>query len=967
MPAASSGGAIVVKAVVPGWLSHPRRVSFPDPALLANAFALQPGSFRLAYRDDDNDLIELATAADLHECIDFFSFGGSNASSSAFPSTSASLAAVPAASITLRIEILVEYDGPALSEAGTGTGTGRGLSSAHSRNGGPATSVSRAETTISSAATDREGALARWKAEQDALAAQFSRLGARGPRGTTHLVPDDERIASEEAMHRAARDAEERNRDRRLWMIEQEAITVQLARAGLDPGGGGASGTSRQQQQHATRRRYSGNDVSSGDEWVRDRAFDLSRGLRQGEGGTEENGGREGEVLPAVDDVEDDDDWDRETVSSFVPFGGASRFPPADEDGGVGDHHFGAALGPRDDEALHPNFASHFIVTQPIQQQPYSTDREQAGPSLPLPAWDSSPMFSSPGSSMYSLGNGQGEADSSYGPTRSERARVEALFAPSEYGSSAYSNGQNGATTSEADYNAAAADSAAVWGGDNPPHDSFARSASGITSQEQAATPPAGQVSTLVTASTTLVNGEDSPQDFTCAVCMDAIDGVRYLCVQCEGYNLCETCEDDPGAKAASRRRKNSSAFDSALSTIGRTRRQNEYIPMLHDPNHVLLKIRPGATLPRTLGGIASVGSASGSSSNGTPPAQPPPPIAPPAPPLSIPSTPLPYLGRTREFVPRLPADGPTRLTRPDPPRHASEGSASTSSSSTAPARAHLVPPIHIPARSIPGFSVLGATVAPVQLPEINIPAVDFPSIQYPVLSLAPRSAPSAAPTEPSTASSAPQVAQFALQPPSFRRFDNVIERNHGVGCSHCGQLIPTGPGEAGVRWLCGNCPTVPGYNLCSDCEQDSASIHDPSHAFLRLTHRLQRPLPSLSSGLVPLLYLPKPDGEEHANEARSVVTRPEDRVEGGKHPTVVCDACGQKITDSWMLCCHCPVSFDLCRPCLVERDASTLARHNPSHVFLELKDSVDLDLLKQVTRFSSRRPRGLIEWDLYS
>lgn len=63
----------------------------------------------------------------------------------------------------------------------------------------------------------------------------------------------------------------------------------------------------------------------------------------------------------------------------------------------------------------------------------------------------------------------------------------------------------------------------------------------------------------------------------------------------------------------------------------------------------------------------------------------------------------------------------------------------------------------------------------------------------------------------------------------------------------------------------------------------------------------------------------------------------------------------------------HCPVSFDLCRPCLVERDASTLARHNPSHVFLGLKEPVDLDLLKQVTRFSSRRPRGLIEWDLYS
>lgn len=65
----------------------------------------------------------------------------------------------------------------------------------------------------------------------------------------------------------------------------------------------------------------------------------------------------------------------------------------------------------------------------------------------------------------------------------------------------------------------------------------------------------------------------------------------------------------------------------------------------------------------------------------------------------------------------------------------------------------------------------------------------------------------------------------------------------------------------------------------------------------------------------------------------------------------------------------HCPASFDLCRPCLVDRNASELARHNPSHVFLELKDSqsVDLALLKEVTRYTSRRPRGLLEWDLYA
>lgn len=62
----------------------------------------------------------------------------------------------------------------------------------------------------------------------------------------------------------------------------------------------------------------------------------------------------------------------------------------------------------------------------------------------------------------------------------------------------------------------------------------------------------------------------------------------------------------------------------------------------------------------------------------------------------------------------------------------------------------------------------------------------------------------------------------------------------------------------------------------------------------------------------------------------------------------------------------HCPTSYDLCRPCLVS-GASEAAGHNPSHVFAALKQNVDLQLLKDVTRITTRRPRGLIEWDLYA
>lgn len=278
-------------------------------------------------------------------------------------------------------------------------------------------------------------------------------------------------------------------------------------------------------------------------------------------------------------------------------------------------------------------------------------------------------------------------------------------------------------------------------------------------------------------------------------------------------------CETDPNAKLASRRRKqNSSTIGSAFSTLGgRTQRENEYIPMLHDSNHVLLKIKPGATLPGGFGRLGSGRVGGGNSSSSTPPA----PIAPPVPPLSRPTTPLPYVGRVREIPVRLPADGPTRLTRPEPLGRASSGGegtlseshSSSSSSSTGPPCSQLVPPIRIPAVSIPGFSVPGgASVAPVQIPEINIPAVNFPTISHPVISTTPTtSKPIPAPVP-----VPPRVMPFAVQPASFRRFDNVVERNHGVGCSHCGKLIPTGAGEEGVRWLCGNCPTVPGYNLVS-------------------------------------------------------------------------------------------------------------------------------------------------------
>lgn len=129
----------------------------------------------------------------------------------------------------------------------------------------------------------------------------------------------------------------------------------------------------------------------------------------------------------------------------------------------------------------------------------------------------------------------------------------------------------------------------------------------------------------------------------------------------------------------------------------------------------------------------------------------------------------------------------------------------------------------------------------------------------------------------------------------------------------------------------------------CSDCELESASIHDPSHAFLRLTHRLRRPLPSLNSGLVPLLYLPKQDGHEARAEGKeNGVVASRDQAggttqEGGKHAMIVCDACGQKITDAWMLCCKLahsgpvPIQQLMRAPALWNRSLSSVVRSLPA------------------------------------
>lgn len=443
--------------------------------------------------------------------------------------------------VTLRLEILVEYDGPALSEAGTGTGFSngdRGLSfSSYSGPAGaaPTPSRSREGTTISTAATDREGALARWKAEQDALAAQFART-AVGRR----TRPDQPGSIDEEALRH------ERNEYENGWQGHWRRSS---GAAGQDPTAAPVS--SGELAQARARLAPTRGDSLSSEEWVQHRAYDLAGGYGtddvawsdlRSETPRDDHLRSDGDAHSGADGADGDDDgWDLETVSS-VPFGADRRLP------GRTDRPTGVTAPPRRVDHLHPNFASHFIaapekagaatfgaalagIRAGIVPPPTGTSPTGRSPP-PQPLYTSfSPMFSSPtSSSVYSYapdsrygseGVDGARADSTYRPTGSERARVEALFAPSEVGSSTYVN------------------SAEREGGDGP-----ARAREGgavvMNGGEGGNTPPAA-----ASKARDPLTQEAQEDAVTCAVCMDVIEGTKYVCVQCEGYHLCETVRPD--------------------------------------------------------------------------------------------------------------------------------------------------------------------------------------------------------------------------------------------------------------------------------------------------------------------------------------------------------------------------------------------------------------------------------------
>ncbi|GAA5855987.1 hypothetical protein JCM9279_001399 [Rhodotorula babjevae] len=968
---------LVVKATLSGCSTYPRRTSFPDAQSLerqdlalklARAFSLQPGSFRLAYRDDDNDLIELVSTSDLREALDYFSSDVSSSSSASTSgwfgvggSTSAPKPDSPDC-ITLKLELLVHYDGPSLSESG---------SSVYS---------------LGASSRSRSGS---------------SSAGSDDSRGWASLRVDDG------PAPRARR------------ALSAESSTT---------------------------------DAES-DRWILRPAYSDSRaqGARGQAGRGEVRGERNG-----GDD--DDDDWDRRTVSSASQAHGAARPPPSRRRARHREPFDAQRIPPALDshgDALSPNFARgrftpadphpyplypddpsapsypHFHTAYPPPPfyphhvpppappphfspgypPPFFPPHPHAllhahpyGPYLPPP----SPGFypgdypppPAPSFAALSLGSSGGWAS----PTASQRDRARDLFASSSEG-----RGSAGGSVSARE---AARPEEEEVAEDEDRASSYTVTSSGDGRLEGAEDVGAREGEVSRARDATLV----------CVVCGDEIWGPRYTCAVCEAYDLCQECERLP---------------DPPTSSASAT----------HDTSHILLKIPVSSSA--TSSGSSSSASASSIKAAVSRAAS-----------LAAPST-RPSTSTTtsiahehhHQTAPHVHGDvadywnwwttwyGPHAHAHahlraayhpPPPPSSWYASAAGPPPASAPPSTSTSVPhPVESETTADREEPAAPLAVPPppavLALSPLPAPPLPPPASPLPPLAATPYHLPPAPPAPPPP----PPMYPLAPRRPAVRALASygLYEyANHGVSCRHCSRVIP-GPStmgvlptadgkERGVRWLCANCPTSPSYDLCPDCEPLSQQIHDPTHAFLRITHPLRRPLPSVKA-LLPLLYArataPRPGSATAAAPLRerperdlmdlqseSSVTSVDSggsgssggstrtrlgvagagaggswaELAGGRagaaagevidHGRVMCDACGRRVRGIWMACCHCQSSYDLCAPCLLEGRAAQQA-HNPAHVFVALKRTVNWELHERLTRSQSRRPRALLEVDLYA
>ncbi|KAF9069787.1 hypothetical protein BDP27DRAFT_674584 [Rhodocollybia butyracea] len=165
----------------------------------------------------------------------------------------------------------------------------------------------------------------------------------------------------------------------------------------------------------------------------------------------------------------------------------------------------------------------------------------------------------------------------------------------------------------------------------------------------------------------------------------------------------------------------------------------------------------------------------------------------------------------------------------------------------------------------------------------------------------------------------------------SNRTSEPIDNEDHGIDCSACRKPI------SGVRYQCANCPAPNlGYNLCASCERHSYTVHDPRHAFFKLPRPVHRHIQS-NFPMIPVLYKVPAGPSPRAFDTGD----PTDYLKSIIHPAAVCDLCFTRIQGAWFHCAHC--AKDFCSGC------ESVDTHDDTHVFLVFKTLIDMKILRCV------------------
>ncbi|OWZ68671.1 hypothetical protein AYX14_00879 [Cryptococcus neoformans] len=204
-------------------------------------------------------------------------------------------------------------------------------------------------------------------------------------------------------------------------------------------------------------------------------------------------------------------------------------------------------------------------------------------------------------------------------------------------------------------------------------------------------------------------------------------------------------------------------------------------------------------------------------------------------------------------------------------------------------------------------------------------------------------------------APTATRVRNASPLPPS--QIVNVSQRDaldHGVRCGNCNEWI------MGRRYQCANCPSDPvGFNLCSICELRSYRVHDPTHFFFKFDRPVHIPIRSYRPVLPPLYR--HPVGKVPASALATINPRdPTAYLKHVMHRDTLCDVHGDQIRGVWLRCAHCAAGFDICL------EAERIADHDATHVFVVFKARVDMAAFRQLADLAATHSKPLLRQSVY-